>query len=90
MGDKPEPMLEMPAALTVEKGQKYLWCSCGETKTPPLCDKPHCGDKALCYLADLTEQVYFCNCKLTKNPPWCDGSHSKIMLEMARKKDSNF
>lgn len=76
----------LPIVLEVEKGKKYLWCSCGESDTPPLCDKAGCGEKAVCFIADLNEDVTFCNCKQTKNPPWCDGSHAKLLLEYLKKK----
>ncbi|MFA6302278.1 MAG: CDGSH iron-sulfur domain-containing protein [Legionella sp.] len=78
--------LDMPAVLSVEKGHTYYWCSCGHSKTQPLCDKSTCGVKALAFVADLTEEVYFCNCKLTKNPPWCDGSHAAVLLERVKKR----
>ncbi len=75
-----------PIAIEVEKGQKYIWCGCGKSKTPPLCDKKDCGDKAVTYSADLTEELYFCNCKCTKTPPLCDGSHAKLLLEVVKKR----
>lgn len=79
--DEKEAMLDMPAVVEVEKGHKYLWCSCGKSKTQPLCDRGDCGDKALCYEADLSEVLYFCTCKLTKNPPFCDGSHAQVLRD---------
>lgn len=75
-----------PIAVEVEEGKTYLWCSCGKSKAPPLCDGNDCGEKAIPYVADLTEEVYFCNCKQTKNPPLCDGSHSKLLLEAIKKR----
>jgi CDGSH-type Zn-finger protein len=76
-----------PIAMVVEQGKQYKWCSCGKSSTPPLCDKEHCGNQAVYFLADLTEEVYFCNCKQTNNPPWCDGSHAKVLLEAIKKRN---
>lgn len=73
-----------PLPLEVQQGKTYKWCSCGESKTQPLCDKDRCGDKAISYLAELNEEVYFCGCKHTKNPPWCDGSHAQVLLEFVK------
>jgi len=75
-----------PIGVEVEQGKKYLWCGCGESKTQPFCDKDDCGAKAVAFVADITEDVYFCNCKQTKNPPWCDGSHSQLLLEIIKKR----
>ncbi|BCA94911.1 hypothetical protein TUM19329_12720 [Legionella antarctica] len=75
-----------PISLEVEKGKKYIWCGCGESQTPPLCDKRDCGDKSVTYLAELTEELCFCNCKCTKKPPLCDGSHARLLLEVIKKR----
>ncbi len=71
----------LPIVMEVEQGKHYKWCGCGQSTTPPLCDKDICGSKAIPYYAELTEDVCFCNCKQTKNPPWCDGSHAKLLCE---------
>lgn len=73
-----------PITIEVEEGKHYVWCGCGKSQHPPLCDRENCGDKALSFRADLTEEVCLCNCKHTKNPPWCDGSHAKILLEIIK------
>lgn len=78
-----------PIVLDVEQGKKYLWCGCGKSKTPPLCDCCHgeeCHTKSVEYVSDLNETVFFCNCKQTKSPPLCDGSHSKLLLEIVKKR----
>jgi CDGSH iron-sulfur domain-containing protein 3 len=86
MDDESDYTHLFPIRLEVVQGKEYFWCSCGESKTPPLCDKTECGSKAVKYVADLSEEVCFCNCKQTKNPPWCDGSHAKVLLEVVRKR----
>ncbi len=75
-----------PVGVEVEQGKKYYWCSCGEARNQPFCDKERCGDKRFCFIADLTEEVYFCNCKQTKNPPFCDGSHGRLLVEAIKKR----
>ena len=70
-----------PKAIDVEEGKVYAWCSCGKSKTMPLCDGTHKdleGDhKPVIYKAEKTETVYFCMCGKTKSAPKCDGTHSK-------------
>ncbi|CZG27835.1 TPA: CDGSH iron-sulfur domain-containing protein [Legionella pneumophila] len=77
-----------PIAVEVTEGKTYVWCGCGKSKTQPFCDKGNCGDKAVSFIAELTEDVYFCNCKQTKSPPFCDGSHAKILLEVVKKRQN--
>lgn len=71
----------LPISLAVEQGKDYLWCGCGKSKSPPLCDGGGRCEQTVLYHAALTEDVNFCNCKQTKNPPWCDGSHAKLLLD---------
>lgn len=75
-----------PIACDVEAGKVYYWCSCGESKTQPLCDRRDCGEKAVAYRAILTETVYFCACKLTRDPPFCDGSHASLLRDYLKRK----
>lgn len=75
-----------PIAYEVEEGRTYYWCSCGKSKTQPLCDRMDCGDKAIPYHGELTETVYFCGCKKTNDPPLCDGSHAKVLMEYLKNK----
>ncbi|MFK5924894.1 MAG: CDGSH iron-sulfur domain-containing protein [Verrucomicrobiota bacterium] len=68
-----------PLAVEVEEGKSYFWCSCGLSKTQPLCDGGHAGSgfSPVKHEAKKTGTVYFCGCKATKNAPMCDGSHSE-------------
>lgn len=67
-----------PIACDVEEGHIYNWCGCGQSSTPPFCDKEACPQRVE-YKAPLTETVYFCQCMETKDPPFCDGSHAAIL-----------
>ena len=70
---------EGPMAVEVEEGKNYFWCSCGLSKTQPLCDGSHAGTgfSPVKYEAKRTGTVHLCGCKATKNSPMCDGSHSE-------------
>lgn len=68
---------DRPAAVQVEKGKIYWWCSCGKTTTVPFCDNSHAGTKYLpvIYQAQETKVEHFCGCSGTGNKPFCDGTH---------------
>lgn len=69
-------------AMTVhlEKGETYLWCQCGKSKSQPFCDGMHHGSKfkPLAFEATRTGNVKLCNCKATKTGPFCDNTHLKL------------
>ena len=69
-----------PFTVSLEKDQKYFWCSCGLTTDQPFCDGSHKGSgmKSVMFDVDKDMDVQLCGCKQTKNPPYCDGSHLKI------------
>ena len=69
-----------PVEVTLEKGKRYFFCSCGRSAKQPYCDGSHSGSNftPVKYEAAETKQVFFCGCKHTQNAPLCDGSHSKI------------
>jgi CDGSH-type Zn-finger protein len=64
-------------AVEVQAGSTYLWCRCGLTKTPPLCDFAHktgaTEQKPLSFVADKTGTVYLCSCQRSDDAPYCDG-----------------
>lgn len=74
-----------PYYINVEKGESYLWCSCGLSKTQPFCDTSHVGTdfKPVRYVAEQSRKVLFCGCKHTNNGPFCDGSHNNLTDEYA-------
>jgi CDGSH-type Zn-finger protein/mannose-6-phosphate isomerase-like protein (cupin superfamily) len=64
----------------VKAGKRYLWCSCGRSKTQPFCDSSHVGTEFLPvqFKAEKDEDVIFCGCKQTATRPFCDGAHSNL------------
>jgi len=64
----------------VKAGKRYLWCSCGRSKTQPFCDGSHVGTGFLpvAFKAERDEDVIFCGCKHTGTQPFCDGTHSNL------------
>lgn len=74
---KPVRASDTPFAVEVEEGKKYFWCSCGKSKTQPLCDGAHSSTdlKPIVFTAEETKTLYLCGCKVTGNAPFCDGSH---------------
>jgi CDGSH-type Zn-finger protein/mannose-6-phosphate isomerase-like protein (cupin superfamily) len=64
----------------VKAGKRYLWCSCGRSKTQPFCDGSHVGSGLLpiAFKAERDEDVIFCGCKQTGTGPFCDGAHSNL------------
>jgi len=69
----------LPADLV--KGQKYAWCTCGESSNQPLCDGSHKEGGTftpMVFEATETKTAYLCTCKQTNNPGFCDGSHKAL------------
>jgi CDGSH-type Zn-finger protein/mannose-6-phosphate isomerase-like protein (cupin superfamily) len=64
----------------VTAGRRYLWCSCGRSKSQPFCDGSHAGTGFLpiAFKAERNEDVIFCGCKHTRTGPFCDGTHSNL------------
>jgi len=70
-----------PLYMELDKGESYLWCSCGLSKTQPFCDQSHKGTqfKPVRYVAqEQGEEVLFCTCKRTLDGPFCDGAHNNL------------
>ena len=64
----------------LKAGKRYLWCSCGRSKSQPFCDGSHAGTGFLpvAHKVERDEDVIFCGCKHTATPPFCDGAHSNL------------
>jgi CDGSH-type Zn-finger protein len=69
-----------PFAVEVKEGERYFWCSCGNSEAQPFCDVAHVGTdfRPVRYKAEKAEKKYFCGCKQTSTPPFCDGTHNNL------------
>lgn len=76
--DLPKRAGDSPAAIKVEEGKTYAWCSCGLSENQPFCDGKHVGSdyKPVVHKVESAETKYYCTCKKTSNGPFCDGSHN--------------
>lgn len=76
-----EPIVfqKFPIVQPAEPGV-YWWCSCGRSKTQPLCDGSHKGTGFSPLQTEIKEKktVAWCACKHTKTKPFCDGSHKSL------------
>jgi len=72
-----------PQCITLKKGKKYLFCTCGQSIAQPLCDGSHAGTffKPKTFKAEKDGDAWLCVCKHTANPPYCDGSHKQFSAE---------
>jgi mannose-6-phosphate isomerase-like protein (cupin superfamily)/CDGSH-type Zn-finger protein len=82
MSDKPQAVVAHRKGFywEIKAGKRYLWCSCGRSKTQPFCDGSHVGSEFLpiVFRAERDEDVIFCGCKQTATGPFCDGAHSNL------------
>ncbi len=69
-----------PIKVAVEAGKTYYWCTCGHSKSQPMCDGGHKGSTFVpqAYTADVTGDKWFCACKHSGNKPMCDGAHKHL------------
>ncbi|MFC1673717.1 CDGSH iron-sulfur domain-containing protein [Pseudomonadota bacterium] len=69
-----------PAAVELEAGKTYYFCTCGKAMSQPFCDGSHQGSDftPLVFEADKSGTQYLCQCKRTNNAPFCDGSHKAL------------
>jgi len=75
---KPDCPQDFPYTVELAAGD-YYWCSCGKSKSQPLCDGSHkdTGFTPEKFTVSEKKTVSLCGCKKSKNPPFCDGSHNK-------------
>ena len=71
---------KQPAAINVQAGETYYWCTCGKSDKQPFCDGSHEGTTfaPLAYTPEKNDTVYLCQCKHTRNAPFCDGAHQAL------------
>ena len=72
-----------PIAVELTKGDKYSFCTCGQSANQPFCDGSHKGGEfmPMRFTADKDGKAFLCNCKQTGNAPFCDGSHKALSAE---------
>ena len=80
MTDKAKVAGTQPAAVELEAGKSYAWCSCGESSNQPFCDGSHTGTsfRPHVFKAEGPGQAYLCMCKQAGNSPFCDGTHASL------------
>jgi len=69
-----------PVKVSLSKGKKYYFCTCGRSKDQPFCDGSH-KDTSFTPKAFTSEkegEAYLCACKHTGNAPFCDGTHKQF------------
>ena len=66
-----------PVNIQLNKGQEYHFCTCGKSKSQPLCDGSHTGTSFTPRVIIPSEDTdaWLCACKHSRNKPFCDGSH---------------
>jgi mannose-6-phosphate isomerase-like protein (cupin superfamily)/CDGSH-type Zn-finger protein len=69
-----------PCLTKLQKGRRYMWCSCGRSAKQPFCDGSHKGTSFLpvAFTAEEDGEALLCACKHTKRAPFCDGSHNGL------------
>ena len=87
--DEPAVAATKPCLVALVEGEKYLWCSCGLSKTQPFCDGSHVGTKfkPLLFRAQETDEELLCACKRTLGAPYCDGSHNALSASYGKPMD---
>jgi glutamate synthase domain-containing protein 2 len=76
-----------PKKVTLNQGEEYYFCACGQSKNQPFCDGSHAGTnfKPKAFTAEETGDAYLCQCKHTGSVPFCDGSHKRFGAEQIGK-----
>ena len=71
---------KVPKMVELKQGEKYAWCSCGQSSNQPWCDGSHkvTSFTPTVFTVGETKKAAMCMCKQTKNPPYCDGSHMSL------------
>ena len=66
-----------PVNIQLNKGQEYHFCTCGKSRSQPLCDGSHTGTSFTPRVIIPSEDTdaWLCACKHSRNKPFCDGSH---------------
>ncbi|MGB2503036.1 MAG: sterol desaturase family protein [Flavobacteriaceae bacterium] len=78
---KPNTSSLSSITVPLTKGENYLWCACGKSKTQPFCDGSHHGTKfkPQKFTVKRSGDVKLCNCKKSKRTPFCDDTHLDLL-----------
>ncbi len=80
MKDLPKVAAATPAAVELEEGKDYWFCTCGMSAAQPFCDGSHKGTefRSHKFTAEKTGKAFLCQCKKSGKVPFCDGTHSSL------------
>ena len=80
MSEQPKVAAAAPCKVSLKAGERYWYCTCGQSKTQPFCDSSHAGTpfRPHGFTAEADGDKWLCQCKQTKNPPFCDSSHKNV------------
>ena len=76
-----------PVKVSLKKGTKYKFCTCGRSKNQPFCDGSHAATNFTpkAFTAEENGDAYLCACKHSGNAPYCDRTHGKFTDSQVRK-----
>jgi glutamate synthase domain-containing protein 2/CDGSH-type Zn-finger protein len=76
-----------PVNIKLTKGQEYHFCTCGKSRSQPLCDGAHVGTTFTprVIIPEEDTDAWLCACKHSRTKPFCDGTHQKFSDDMVGK-----
>jgi methylamine---glutamate N-methyltransferase subunit C len=76
-----------PVNIKLTKGQEYHFCTCGKSRSQPLCDGSHVGTTFTprVIIPEEDTDAWLCACKHSRTKPFCDGTHQKFSDDMVGK-----
>jgi CDGSH-type Zn-finger protein len=76
-----------PKKVTLDKGKRNFFCTCGRSVNQPFCDGSHkvTSFEPLAFIAEKTGDAWLCACKHSGNVPYCDGSHKQFSADQVGK-----
>ena len=82
-GNNPIVADKRPVKVSLEKGKKYFFCTCGKSAKQPFCDGAHKGSEfsPKAFEAEEDKDAFLCACKCSADSPFCDGAHKKLSEE---------
>lgn len=79
----PKIAAKEPAKVTLVKGKRYFFCTCGQSRKQPFCDSSHKGTdfNPHVFEAEKDGDAWLCQCKHSGKVPFCDGTHKTLAKE---------